>query len=219
MSWAVRLVALIVIPASVALFALAGPLTVSIYYHGEFRAEDVQMTRIALMAFSLALLGWSLIKVLATGYYARQDTRGPVKIAMRALGLTMALNLLVIVVLAITGHMKSPGAHALLALTNGVGAMLNAGLLYVGLVRSGVLRQDALLGLLVLRVVLATAAMAAFLWWFGGDLSQWLASARLQRVTWLAGLVAGGAGLYFAVLWLLGVRPAQLRLQSATTSL
>ena len=81
-----RLVCVIVIPASVALFALAGPLTVAIYHYGKFRAVDVEMTRLALMAFSFALLGWSLIKVLAPGYYARQDTKGPVKIAMRALG-------------------------------------------------------------------------------------------------------------------------------------
>ena len=68
-------------------------MTVAIYHRGKFTSFDVDMTQRALMAFSLALLGWSLIKVLATGYYARQDTKGPVSVAMRALGLTMALNL------------------------------------------------------------------------------------------------------------------------------
>ena len=126
LAWALRLVCVIVIPASVAMLALAGPLTVAIYHRGRFTSFDVDMTQRALMAFSLALLGWSLIKVLATGYYARQDTKGPVKVAMRALGLTMALNLLVLGVLWLTGNIKSPGAHTLLALTNGVGAMLNA---------------------------------------------------------------------------------------------
>src|SRR5262249_19458060 len=88
MAWAVRLVCLIVIPASVALFAISGPLTVSLLHYGTYKAADVEMTRLALMAFSFALLGWSLIKVLATGYYARQNTKEPVKIAMRALGVT-----------------------------------------------------------------------------------------------------------------------------------
>src|SRR5687768_527700 len=95
LAWALRLVCLIVIPASVAMLALAGPLTVVIYHRGQFTGFDVDMTQRALMGFSLALLGWSLIKVLATGYYARQDTKGPVRIAMRSLGVTMALNVVV----------------------------------------------------------------------------------------------------------------------------
>ncbi len=142
LAWAMRLVCVIVVPASVALFALAGPLTVAIYHYGEFRAVDVEMTRLALMAFSFALLGWSLIKVLAPGYYARQDTKGPVRIAMRALGVTMGLNVIVVLTLAATGHLKSPGTHALLALTNGVGALMNAAMLYLGLRRTHVLHAD-----------------------------------------------------------------------------
>ena len=86
LAWALRLVCLIVIPASVAMLVLAGPLTVTIYHRGRFTGFDVDMTQRALMGFSLALLGWSLIKVLATGYYARQDTKGPVRVAMRSLG-------------------------------------------------------------------------------------------------------------------------------------
>ena len=115
LAWALRLVCLIVIPASVAMLALAGPLTVAIYHRGQFTGFDVDMTQRALMGFSLALLGWSLIKVLATGYYARQDTKGPVRVAMRSLGVTMALNLLVLAGLWLTGNLKSAGAHTLLA--------------------------------------------------------------------------------------------------------
>lgn len=215
LAWAVRLVCLIVIPASVALFALAGPLTVVLYHYGKFTPTDVEMTRLALMAFSFALLGWSLIKVLATGYYARQDTRGPVRVAMRALGLTMGLNVVVVVGLWLMGQLKSPGAHALLALTNGVGALLNAGLLYTGLVRRQILRPgQSLGGLLLLRMLIASAAMAALLLWFGGDVTVWLEAPRMHRIGWLAALVTGGAGVYFAILWLLGVRPGQFRLQA-----
>jgi putative peptidoglycan lipid II flippase len=213
LAWALRLVCLIVIPASVAMLVLAGPLTVAIYHRGKFSGFDVDMTQRALMAFSLALLGWSLIKVLATGYYARQDTKGPVRVAMRSLGLTMALNLLVLAGLWFTGQTKSPGAHTLLALTNGVGAMLNAGLLYVGLARVGIIHPGHVMRGLLVRIVIATAAMAALLAWLGGDLAFWLASHTAVRVMRLSGLIAAGIVVYFGVLWLLGVRANQFRLQ------
>ena len=218
MAWAVRLVCLIVIPASVALFVLAGPLTATIYHYGNYRPHDVEMTRLALMAFSLALLGWSLIKVLATGYYAQQNTKAPVKVAMRALGLTMVLNVVVVGGLALTGQLKTPGAHALLALSNGAGAMLNAGLLYIGLLRNQVLRRGQAMRGLVARILAASALMAAFLWWFGGDVATWLVTAKIERAGWLAGLVVGGIGVYFASLWVMGVRVREFRLQQAAGS-
>jgi putative peptidoglycan lipid II flippase len=216
--WALRLVSLIVIPASMAMLVLAGPLTVVIFHRGEFTAFDVEMTRLALMAFSFALLGWSLIKVLATGYYARQDTRAPVRIAMQALGLTMLLNVVVVGALWYTGHLKTPGAHILLAATNGVGALLNAGLLYVGLVRKQIVRAGQVLRGLLWRILIATLAMAAFLVWIARDLQSWLASGATVQVAWLSGLVAGGMAVYFGVLWLLGVRVGQFRLQPPTLS-
>ena len=219
LAWAVRLVCLIVIPASVALFALSGPLTVALYHYGQYKAQDVEMTRLALMAFSLALLGWSMIKVLATGYYAKQNTKGPVKVAMRALGVTMVLNVIVVVGLWLTDHLKTPGAHTLLALTNGVGAIMNAGLLYTGLLRSQVLRRGQAMRGLLIRIVVASALMAAFLWWFGGEVGTWLATPKIERVVWLAGLVAGGIGIYFVALWVMGVRAGQFRLQPPATSL
>jgi putative peptidoglycan lipid II flippase len=219
LGWAVRLVCLIVIPASVALFAMSGPLTAALLHNGAFKDKDVEMTRLALMAFSFALLGWSLIKVLATGYYARQDTKAPVKIAVRTLGVTMGLNVIVLVALWLTDHLKTPGAHTLLALSNGVGAIMNAGLLYLGLLRTNVLRRGQAMRGLLFRMVVASALMAAFLWWFGGDIGTWLATPKLQQVVWLAGLVTGGIAIYFAALWVMGVRAGQFRLQSAATSL
>jgi putative peptidoglycan lipid II flippase len=216
--WALRLVSLIVIPASAAMFVLAGPLTVVIFHRGAFTAFDVEMTRLALMAFSFALLGWSLIKVLATGYYARQDTKAPVRTAMQALGLTMALNLIVVVALWLTGYLKTPGAHTLLAATNGVGALLNAGLLYIGLLRMQIVRAGHVLRGLLGRILVATAAMAGFLVWIGGDLQAWLASGTALQVGWLSGLIAGGLAVYFGVLWLLGVRVGQFRLQPPAAS-
>jgi integral membrane protein MviN len=213
LSWAVRLVCLIVIPASVALFAIAGPLTVTMYHRREFTDFDVEMTQIALMAFSFALLGWSLIKVLAPGYYARQDTKGPVKIAMRALAVTMILNLVIVAVLAATGNLKSEGAHALLALTNGVGAIFNAGYLYIGLRRKDILHRHPGGVALLTKIAIASAAMAAFLIWFSGDLEAWLQASTIDRAAWLAALVAGGGAIYFVVLFVLGVRVHQFKVQ------
>lgn len=218
LAWAIRLVYLIVIPASVALFALAGPLTVALYHRREFTAFDVEMTRLALMAFSFALLGWSLIKVLAPGYYARQDTKGPVKVAIRALGLTMVLNLVVVVVLAATGRLQDQGMHALLALSNGVGALFNAALLYLGLVRKGILVREPGGRKMLIRIVFASALMAAFLVGFGGDVTAWLAASTSERIMWMAGIVSGGAAVYFASLWLMGVRAGQFRLRPPTVA-
>jgi putative peptidoglycan lipid II flippase len=215
LSWAIRLVCLIVIPASVALFALAGPLTVVIYHRREFTAFDVEMTRLALMAFSFALLGWSLIKVLAPGYYARQDTKGPVKVAVRALGLTMALNVIVVAALMITDRLEDDGMHALLALSNGVGAIFNAALLYTGLKRRGVLLAESGTRRLIVQIVIASVLMAVFLVMFGGSVSAWLTASATDRLIWLSWLVAGGGGLYFAVLWIMGVRIHQFRVRGA----
>jgi putative peptidoglycan lipid II flippase len=160
-----------------------------------------------------------MIKVLATGYYAQQNTKGPVKVAMRALGVTMVLNAIVVVTLWLTGNLKTPGAHTLLALTNGVGAIMNAALLYLGLLQTRVLRRGQAMRGLLIRIVLASALMAAFLWWFGGDIATWLATSKWHRIGWLAGLVVGGIGVYFASLWVMGVRAGQFRLQSPATSL
>jgi putative peptidoglycan lipid II flippase len=214
LAWAMRLVCLIVIPASVALFVLAGPLTVVLYHRKEFTEFDVEMTQWALMAFSFALLGWSLIKVLAPGYYARQDTKGPVKVAMRALALTMVLNLVVVVALFATGRLQDKGMHALLALSNGIGALFNAALLYTGLVRKGVLIREAGTRKLMVQILVASTAMAVFLFWFGGDVATWLAAPTTRRVVWLTAVVCGGAAVYFVALWLMGVRAGQFRVRA-----
>ncbi len=109
LAWAMRLVCLIVIPASVAMFVLAGPLTVVIYHRGQFTGFDVDMTQLALMAFSFALLGWSLIKVLATGLLRAPGHQGAGAVAMRALGVTMALNVLVLAGLLADGQSQISG--------------------------------------------------------------------------------------------------------------
>ena len=159
------------------------------------------MTQRALMAFSLALLGWSLIKVLATGYYARQDTKGPVKVAMRSLGLTMVLNVIVLArAVGSPAISRSPGAHTLLALTNGVGAMFNAGLLYTGLARMGIVQPRPRHA----RPARAHRHRQLAAWrpccgWLGGDLAFWLAQRHAEPRAAAERPDRGGIVVYFGV--------------------
>ncbi len=213
LDWALRLLCLIVAPATVALFVLAGPLTVVIFHRGAFTALDVHMTSMALMAYSMALFGWSLIKVLAPGYYARQNTRTPMRIAMVSLGVTMGLNVLLLTVAVVYYSLDIHGLHIGLALTNGVGALLNAWLLLRGLRRDGALRAGGGWRALLLRIALANAVMAAVLYAIAADVQAWMVASTWVRVGWMAGCVTGGMATYFAVLWVLGLRPAQFRMR------
>jgi putative peptidoglycan lipid II flippase len=108
--------------------------------------------------------------------------------------------------------------HAVLALTNGIGALLNAAWLYAGLRRANVLYGDPRNRRMVARMVFAGAGMALFLWWFSGSLDAWLIASTTRRVAWLAALIAGGAAVYFSLVWLFGARGEQFRLQPPTVS-
>lgn len=212
LDWAVKLTTIVVLPATLALLLLAGPLTVTIFHYGRFDAHDVRMSTLALMAYSIGLMGFSLVKVLAPGYFARQDTRTPVRIGLQALGINMGLNLAIVFPLAFI-YPDRPGLHALLALNNGIGAWINATLLYRGLRRQHVLHHSPGWGRTLLQVLAGNVAMGAFLWLVAGDTERWLAMNAWQRMGWMTILVAGGAAIYFGVLFLLGMRVRHLRVQ------
>jgi putative peptidoglycan lipid II flippase len=212
LDWALRLTIMVVLPATAALLVLAGPLTVAIFHYGRFEENDVRMASLALMAYSSGLLGFSLVKVLAPGYFARQDTRTPVRIGIQSLGLNMGLNLAIVLPLALA--YDRPGLHALLALNNGIGAWYNSGMLYRGLRRQGVLRHAPGWPRLLVQILGATVLMCAFLWWLAGDTARWIEMSAWRRVQWMSLLVAGGGAIYFGTLWLLGLRPADLRMRS-----
>ena len=160
------------------------------------------------MAYSLGLLGFSMVKVLAPGYFARQDTRTPVRVGIIALSSNMLFNLAVVVPAHLNGF---PVPHALLALSTGLSALLNATLLYRGLRRQGVYAPSRTLRRLLPQVAFAGTAMAGFLWWMSGDWSAWTASGAAARASRLALCVGGGAGAYFLALWLAGARPRDLK--------
>ncbi len=211
LDWALRLTVVVVAPATVALMVLAGPLTVTIFHYGEFNAEDVRMSSLALVAFATGLMGFSLVKVLAPGFYARQDTRTPMKIGVRALAINMLLNLLIVLPLAFYGN--QPGLHALLALNIGISAWYNATMLYRGLRNAQVLHHAPGWRRMLVQVLAGNVLMGIFLWTVAGDTERWMAMRTLERMEWTLLLVAGGAAIYFATLFVLGMRVAQLRVR------
>jgi putative peptidoglycan lipid II flippase len=209
-----RLVVIVVLPATAALIVMSGPLTVTIFHYGKFDENDVRMASLALMAYASGLLAFSMVKVLAPGYFARQDTRTPVRIGVQALSLNMGLNLLVVLPLAFA-HPDRPGLHALLALNNGIGAWYNSTMLYRGLRKQGVLHHAPGWRRMLWQVFAAVALMTAFLWFVAGDTERWIAMGAWSRVQWMTLLVVGGAGLYFGTLYVLGMRLKELRVRPA----
>jgi putative peptidoglycan lipid II flippase len=203
LDWAVRLTLLLATPAAVALLVLAGPLTATMFGYGKFDSRSVVMASYALMAYSWGLLGFSLVKVLAPGYFARQDTRTPVRIALIALAVNMTLNLVVVLPAKWLGF---PAPHALLATSTCVSAAVNTTLLWRGLQRAKVWLPAADFWPVVARIVIANLVMAAVLAWLAGDLPEWLAASPLHRAARLAGCIAVGAIVYFLALFAVGLR-------------
>ncbi len=203
LDWALRWVFLLGAPACLGLALLAGPLIASLFNYGAFGGEDVLMARLSLIAYAVGLPAFILVKVLAPGYYARQDTRTPVKVGVIAMGSNMVLNIAFVVPLALAGI---PGPHAGLALATSLAAFINAGLLYQGLRRDGVYTPEAGWGGFLGRVVLATGVMAAVLVVLTGSTPDWIAMGLWERVRQLSVAVIAGAAIYFAALALLGIR-------------
>jgi putative peptidoglycan lipid II flippase len=208
LDWALRLVIVLVSPAAVAMLVFAGPLTATTFGYGAFSTHDVEMASYALMAYSWGVLGFSLVKVLAPGYFARQDSRTPVRIGLIALGCNMALNLAVVLP---AQHFGFPYPHILLATSTCISAAINTTLLWRGLVRAGVYRARPGWMPLVLRILFANAVMAVVLIWYAGDLESWLAAPPLTRAWRLAVGIVAGASAYFVALGLAGMRLRHMR--------
>lgn len=213
LDWAVRVIVLLVTPAAVGLLVLAGPLIATIYGYGAFSDADIAMASYALMAYSLGLMGFSMVKVLAPGYFARQDTKTPVRVGILALSLNMTLN--VGVVLPAAKIFNVPAPHVLLALFTGLAAVFNSILLFRGLKKAGVYRPAPGWGAYVARVLAAAAAMAAAVSWIAGGMQRWLAMDALERVTQLALCIVAGMVVYFGLLWIMGLRWAEFRRDKA----
>ena len=196
LDWGLRLTLMLALPAAAALAVLAVPLIATLFHYGEFSVHDVMMTRNALVAYSVGLIGLILVKVLAPGFYARQNIRTPVKIAIICLVATQAMNFVFI----------WQFAHAGLALSIGLGACLNAGLLYFKLRQHRIYTPRPGWLIFTLKIALAIGAMSACLWYAAGSGEAWLAAPAMTKVLRLAGTVMLGALVYFAALGLLGFR-------------
>jgi len=197
LDWALRLVVLIGLPSTLGIAILAQPMLATIFQYGAFDVHGVEMASRSLIAYSFGLLGFIGVKVLAPGYFARQDTRTPVRIAAVALVANVVLNL------ALVG----PLAHAGLALATSLSAFLNAGLLLRGLLRSGT--YGPIPGWLPLfgKVGIGLAVMGACLVVLRGDPGSWAQAPALARAARLAGTVLAGGLVYASVLLALGLRP------------
>ncbi|MES9988702.1 MAG: murein biosynthesis integral membrane protein MurJ [Candidatus Thiodiazotropha endolucinida] len=201
LDWALRLNILFGLPAAVGLFLLAGPMLATLFFSDAFDHHDVEMATKSLMAYAPGLMAIMLIKVLAPGFYGRQDTKTPVRIGVIAMSVNMVLNILLVF----------PLAHAGLALATTISSGLNAYLLFRALIKGRIYSPAAGWAALLLRVLLASLAMGIFIWWGAGDISEWLAGSGTSRVWWLAGLITSAIMVYFLTLFLLGARPGHFR--------
>ena len=197
LDWGLRLTIMLTLPAALALGMIAVPLLATFFQHGAFAAHDVLMTRQALVGYSIGLIGMILVKILAPGFYARQDIKTPVKIGIVTLLATQAMNALFI------GWIQ----HAGLALSIGLGACLNSAILFHYLRKHGIYHPEPGWAKFFAKIGIAVAALALTLWLGIGTEQSWLDSSGWPRILRLSALVVGGVVVYFAVLVMLGFRP------------
>ncbi|MGN8157180.1 murein biosynthesis integral membrane protein MurJ [Salinisphaera sp. RV14] len=209
LDWALKLLALLGLPAMVGLFVLAGPLVATLFTYRSFNAHDALMSQYALMAYSLGFMGFSLVKVLVTGFYSREDSRTPVRCGVISMISGMAMNLIFV---GIFLYMRWPAPHAGLALAGSLGAFINAGLLFRHLRASGAYQPGAGWAALLWRVALACIVMAVALHVGAATTMVWESRSALMRAAWLSFWIGVGVAIYFVVLGLVGIRPRQFRL-------
>jgi putative peptidoglycan lipid II flippase len=197
MDWGLRIVVLLSVPCAVALLTFSKPLVATLFHYGRLTDSDVGQIAVALSGYGAGLLGLVAIKVLAPGYYASQDVRTPVKIAVVVLVLTQLLNAALVPLMD----------HAGLALSIGLGALINATWLLIGLVRRGSYQPQPGWGRFLLQVVAASALLAVLLAW-SSYYFDWVAlrAHSAQRILLLAALMAAAAALYFGALWAAGLK-------------
>lgn len=207
LDWGLRLTLLLAAPAALALAILSVPLIATLFFHGAFDANDVFRTREALVAYTVGLTGLILVKVLAPGFYARQNVRTPVRIALISLAATQLMNFVFLKWFDL--------GHAGLALSIGLAACLNAAMLYRGLRAHNIFEPQPGWLAFTFKLCLAMAVMGAILGFGMGKEAEWLQGGTLGRITHLSWLVPLGAASYFATLWILGFRLLDFKRRAA----
>jgi putative peptidoglycan lipid II flippase len=213
LDWALRLALIVTLPAALGLVILAAPILVTLFNYEAFQLSDVAMSTLSLAAYAAGLPAFIAVKVLAPGFYARQDTKTPVKIAIIAMVSNMVLNLVfVLSLLAI----EFRGPHTGLALASSAAAYINAGLLYRMLRRQGAYQPEPGWGRVLLAAGLGCVAMVAVLvWqtgaiWQTGPLAAWAEARAMTRAWRLSTLIAAGALVYTLATLAGGLRPRHL---------
>ena len=204
--WAARIIVLVGIPASIALFMLSTPIIQALFQHGEFSLQDTQMTALALQCMSAGVISFMLIKVFAPGFYAQQDTKTPVRVGLMAVAANAILN---VVFIGIFKLIDWHAEHMALALASSGSALVNAGMLYFYLHKRQIYRFGAHWKKLLLQYAVANFTMVVALWyaltWYQGDVAQWL------RIVEVIGLCVVGVIAYAIGLLLTGFRPRHLK--------
>ena len=208
LDWAVRMVLLVAVPAGVALVILAEPILATLFYDGrQIDARDITMSALSLKAYALGLIAFMLIKVLAPGYFARQDTATPVRIGIIAMSANMVMN----IALVIPFHHYWQVGHMGLALATSAAAYLNGFLLYRGLRRAGVYRPLPGWWRFIVRLTVASLAMVAVVVALLWHVDDWLVATTMTRAIWLGGICLAGGGAYLVALAATGLRLHHLR--------
>lgn len=208
LDWAMRLVLLVGTPATLGLIVLSGPMLATLFFYGEFGENDVRMATLSLMTYSMGLPAFILVKILANGFYARQDTKTPVRIGIYAVVGNMVSNALLVTPMQ---YFNIPGSHAALAFSTSLAAFLNCAMLYHLLRKQGIYTPQPGWAKLSGQIALASLAMVAVLWWGGADLSVWLNLSGYERALRLVLLIGAGGIVYVTALLLLGVRVRHFR--------
>lgn len=195
LDWALRSITMAALPCAAALLTFARPMVSVLYQHGAFAVQDVEQTSLALMGYGTGLVGLIAIKILAPAYYARQDIKTPVMIAIGVLVLTQCLNFIFVPILAVGG----------LSLSIGLASLCNAGMLLFLLLRRGLYQPQSGWGTFALRLIAATLLMMAFLLWAEESLAWVTLANRLHKIAQFAGVVVAAAVIYFGALWVSGL--------------
>jgi len=196
LDWALRIILLMGLPAGLALIVLAEPLVTTLFYYGEMTQHDVFMSALSLRAYASGLLAFMLIKVLAPGYFSRQDMKTPVKVGIWAMCANMVLNLILI----------GPLHHTGLALATAISSWMNAFWLLRGLVKEKVYHRRHGWGLFIARIVFANVVLISLIYWLQVPIQQWFDYNALERCLALGQLVAIGIAAYFLALILSGLK-------------
>lgn len=200
--WAMRAVLILGVPAAAGLLILAEPILITLFQYGELESRDVTMAALSLRAYSFGLLAFMLIKVLAPGYFAQQDMKTPVRIGIIAMVANMVFNIALVVPL----HHYWQVGHVGLAAATAMSGWLNAILLLRGLRKRDAYHHQKGWPRYLARLLLATAAMSAVLWFISPPEQYWLAQAWFIRASLIFGVVAAGGAVYIGVLFALGIR-------------